>query len=101
MEDLVNFQLEVEGKIYHCFSLQVTCQKVFKCSNEISYSVDALAYLMDVPKRISPLYDTLEEAFEFMERIVKKYPRYNDDRDYSIEYSPEFDIKEVEFIENK
>lgn len=90
MDKSVNFKFERNGKVEHCFSLQVVCEK-FEWSEKISYCVQALAYGTAVPITISSIYYTSEEAFEFMEQTAKKNPSYNDKRDYKDTLAPEYE----------
>ncbi len=96
----VNFKIERDGKIHHCFSLLVTCERFSEISNNVCYFVRALAYESSVPMIISPIYNTLEEAFDFAEKLAKNYPEYNDNRDFDEDLAPEFDIEEQPFIQS-
>lgn len=90
MNHLVNFKMEVRGKMEHFFSLMVECNA--DSLGKYFYVVEALRYGISAPLSIGDIFETPQKAFEYVRKVLKNYPRYNDERDYNIEYAPVFDI---------
>ncbi len=82
------------GKMQLCYALFVVCSNAFVdiYEEKYLYCVQALCYDCSFPLFIDGFFNTPSEAFGFAERIREKYPKYNDERDHYIEYSPVFDM---------
>lgn len=93
----VNFKaLDCSGEMKHCYYIEVKCNKI---GEDFRYSVEACAYQTSVPIILRSLFLTPEKAFEYVERVVAAYPRYDDERDSDINLAPLF--QDPEIIEKK
>ncbi len=90
MENRCNFKIKRFGKLMHVHSLEVVCRRESKgmyyavkgYANEDAVSLAPNSY------RHTELFDTPEEAFKFLDKIVAKYPRYGDNRDFFTDLAP-------------
>ncbi len=103
MENRCNFKIERFGKLMHVHSLEVACRRD---SKGIYYAVKGYANENTVSiapnsSRHTELFDTVEEAFAFLDKIVAKYPQYGDDRDLDIALAPLYEGVEDEPIRTK
>ncbi len=97
MENRCNFKIIKFGKLMHVHSLDVVCRRDNK---GIYYTVKGYANENTVSiapndSRHTELFDTPEEAFKFLDKIVAKYPRYNDARDLDMELAPLYEGVEL------
>ncbi len=97
MENRCNFKIKRFGKLMHVHSLEVVCRRE---SKGMYYAVKGYAKENTVPLapnsyRHTELFDTPEEAFKFLDKIVAKYPRYEDIRDLNIELAPFYEGVEM------
>ena len=103
MENRCNFKIERFGKLMHVHSLEVVCRRDNK---GIYYAVKGYANENTVSiaqnsSRHTELFDTPEEAFAFLDKIIAKYPRYDDIRDLDIDLAPLYESVEDEPIRTK
>jgi len=103
MENRCNFAIERFGKLMHVHSLDVVCRRD---NNGIYYAVKGYANESTVSlapnsSKYTELFDTAEEAFKFLDKIVEKYPRYGDERDCGIALAPLYEGVEDEPIITK
>ncbi len=94
-----NFKvISSSGNADHVYWLDVICHR--HNNNDYYYTVEGQSYEKSLGILISSksagacdtdTFDTPEEAFAFADKIVKKYPRYGDDRDLDIELAPLYD----------
>ncbi len=97
MENRCNFKIKKFGKLMHVHSLEVVCRLK---SKGIYYVVkgyaneDTVSLAPNISKH-TELFDTPEEAFAFLNKIVEKYPRYGDNRDYNIDLAPLYEGVEM------
>jgi len=97
MENRCNFKIKRFGKLKHVHSLDVVCRHGDK---EIYYVVKGYANedtvsLASDSSKYTELFDTPEEAFAFLDKIVEKYPRYGDKRDLDINLAPLYEGVEM------
>ena len=86
------FKSKIEKNFLQAINLHIEVEEIF---GEIDYFVYAEYIGIGNYETISPPLKTAKEAFELVEKISKRYPKYGDDRDYDIENSPEFDINSI------
>ncbi len=97
MENRCNFKIKRFGKLMHVHSLDVVCRRE---SKGMYYTVKG--YANENTVSIAPnsskhtgLFDTPEEAFTFLDKIIKKYPRYGDSRDFFTDLAPLYEGVEI------
>ncbi len=102
MDCLCNFKAALSsGEIVHVFGLLVVCQRCELASNSYFYTVRGRSYsdkdvLLSLEKvDDTQTFDTPEEAYKFIDKIVEKYPPYGDDRDYNIDLAPLYEGVEM------
>ena len=97
MENRCNFKIKRFGKLMHVHSLEVVCRRENK---GMYYAVkgyaneDVVSFAPSI-YRYTELFDTPEEAFDFIDKIVAKYPRYGDKKDFDIDLAPLYEGGEL------
>ncbi len=97
MENRCNFKINRFGKLMHVHSLDVVCRlddKGFYYAVK-GYANEDTVSIAQNSSRHTELFDTLEEAFAFLDKIIAKYPRYGDNRDFNIELAPLYEGVEM------
>ncbi len=98
-----NFKtISLSGKENHVLQLNVICRRTEAFG--YFYSVEGQSYEESLGILISSksagacdtdTFSTPEEAFSFADKIVEKYPRYGDDRDFDIALAPLYEGVEM------